>query len=297
MTSKRVFITGATGLIGNAIADRFRDGGQIILSARSEHHSSNFPYIPFNLNNLDGISTLLDEHQPEVIVHTAAIGSVDFAEMHQEEAQRLNVDATDRIAQWCRKNSARLIHFSTDFVFDGTRLDWRETDATAPLSWYGKTKVYSEQRVQRVLEDHVIIRPILVYGTAARARRLNFPLLVSAKLTAGEVMQITQDQIRTPTFVDDVAWAVQQLIDHPFKGILHLGGPESIDVYAFAQLTAEAFGLDASLLRPIDTDSANQTGKRPMKSGFDLSLAEQVLGFRPTAPRDALAKMNETLMN
>ncbi len=297
MTTKRILITGATGLIGSALTDRFESGDNVVLTARSKDFHSALPYHSFDLSQLDEIPGFLDRLQPDVIVHTAAIGSVDQAEMHQEDALRLNVQAVESIASWCRINKARMIHFSSDFVFDGTRLDWKETDEVAPLSWYGKTKVMSEQKVQSLLEDHVIIRPILVYGTAAQARRLNLPLLVLAKLSAQQGMRITKDQVRMPTYVDDVAWAVHQLLNHPFKGRLHLSGPETIDVHAFSLLTADVFGLDDELLEPIQTNQAHQTGQRPMKSGFDLSLAQSTIGYRPTAPRDALVKMRETLMD
>lgn len=297
MTTKRILITGATGLIGSALTERFESDDDVVLTARSIDLDSVFPYHSFDLNQLDEIPRFLDQLQPQVIVHTAAIGSVDQAEMHQEDALRLNVKATESIASWCSTNKARMIHFSSDFVFNGSRLDWKETDEVSPLSWYGKTKVMSEQKVKSLLDDHVIIRPILVYGTAARARRLNLPLLVLAKLGAQQSMRITKDQVRMPTFVDDVSWAVHQLLDHPFKGTLHLSGPEVIDVHAFSLLTAEVFKLDDHLLEPIQTEQAHQTGQRPMKSGFDLSLAQSTIGYRPTAPRDALLKMRETLMN
>lgn len=269
---------------------------EVILTARTPTDGLRFPFYPFDLTDLGALDAFLNKQQPEVIIHTAAMGSIDRAELHKLDAQIINVEVPARIAKWCSEHGARMIHFSSDFVFDGSRLDWDENDVTAPLSWYGKTKVASEEQVRSMLDDHVIIRPILVYGAAAIRRRLNLPLLIISKLEAGQEMQITDDQVRMPTYVEDVAWATCKLIDHNYRGIIHISGPEVINVYRFSVLVAQVFKLDHGLLLPIQSDLAKQVGMRPLKSGFKLNLAKQELGFRPTSPEKALFSMRSSLL-
>lgn len=290
--SKRVLITGATGLIGRNTASVLHERNALLLSSSSKQRLPEGRTLPFDLSQVVDIPSWLDSLRPDVIVHTAAITSVDVAANDPHHAELINVFATQAIADWCGQNKARLIYFSTDFVFDGTRTDWKEEDPTHPLSWYGKTKVRSEEIVRNSIDDHVIIRPILVYGAASELGRLNFPLMVEAKLTKGEKLNITEDQLRMPTYVLDIALAVKTLINHSFCGTLHLAGPELLNVMEFALKSAEVIGLPTDLLNPVKTEDMHFSGTRPKVSGFDTSLARSVLNWKPMGVEEGLMHMH-----
>jgi dTDP-4-dehydrorhamnose reductase len=290
MTKATVLITGASGLIGRHVAERLSSFNLFCTSLTGGEQQGREIH-PLDL--CDGHQTLsfLDRIKPDVIVHTAAVTSVDVAAKRMDYTQQLNVTATQTIAEWCATNRARMIHFSTDFVFPGTRNDYREEDEVRPLSIYGASKWASEKVVRQALDDHVIIRPVLVYGQAMNLSRLNFPLLVAAKLSQGEAMRITADQYRMPTYAEDVAWAVKALINHPYRGTLHLAGPEYLSVYDFAKRVSNAYQLDATLLEAVRTIDMNCSGERPLRSGFDTSLATELLGWKPTNIEIALKRM------
>ncbi len=294
--SKRVLLTGSTGLIGRHVARALHGKHQLILASHAGHPIPEGRTLPFDLREAGKITTWLDSLTPDVVVHTAAVTSADAAAQSPEEAELLNVTATRTIAEWCAMRGARMIHFSTDFVFDGTKSGWTEFEKPVPLSWYGETKLKSEVMVREALENHVILRPILVYGRADALSRLNFPLLVLDKLRAGETMRITADQFRMPTYAGDVAVAVDQLLEHSFSGVMHLAGPDYVSVYSFAERVAASFGLNRELLHPVSTHEMQFLAERPLISGFDTSLAQSEIGWSPTGIDQGLSQMKEDMV-
>lgn len=293
--SKRVLITGATGLIGGFTAEQLYNKYDLILASSVDRMTDRGEAQGFDLTNTSGISKWLDGLAPQVIIHTAAVTSVDVAEKEPELTDILNVEATMQIAKWCQENGCRLIHFSTDFVYDGTRSDWREKDIASPLSHYGRSKLKSEHAVIAQLEDHVIIRPILVYGWLPSLSRLNFPLLVNKKLEAGEQMSITADQFRMPTYAGDLAVLIDRLVEESFTGTLNVCGDEYLSVYDFALRVVEAYQLDKRLLTPVETSSFGAAGQRPMISGFDTSKVKSRLGWNPRRIEVVLQDMRNTI--
>lgn len=284
----RVLITGASGLIGRAVCEELKTSHTLFLTARNRAHLPKDQFHPFDLSQTDQIPSFLDFIKPDVIVHTAAITSIDDVAKNPKLAQLLNVDASHKIAQWCSTNGARMIHFSSDFVFDGQRMDYTENDAPFPISSYGKTKLESELAVQLALKNHLIIRPILVYGYFKQLLRLNFPLLVILKLRNGEQMKITADQVRMPTHVTDISRVVRSCLNDKNTGILHLSGPEAMDMYEFAMRIAKAFQLDQSLLIPVKTANEEPAENRPRVSGFDLTKAKSLFDYRPKSIEEGL---------
>lgn len=279
---KKILLTGATGLIGRAINECLFKDHEVICTSSSPTTDIAGQHFAFDLKLISDIPQFLETHSPEVVIHTAAITSVDYAELHHSETHLLNVIATEAIAKWCQISGARLIYFSTDFVFDGKRDNYCERDKPNPLSYYGKTKLISEEFIASLLDNYAIIRPVLVYGSLPNLPRLNFPLLVEAKLSQGQSMNITADQFRKPTYVFDVAKITDALIEPVYNGIVNISGSELVNMYEFATMVAERFNLDKKLLIPIETKQMRQAGKRPMISGFDNALIDQLFGFKPT---------------
>ena len=286
--TKRVLLTGATGLIGRGVWAELRNHHEVVLTSRN---SSDLPinqFVPFDFGRTELIQDFLDKARPSVIVHTAAMTSIEEVFNNPRDAKRLNVDAVSEIALWCEKNGSRLIHFSSDFVFDGERTDYNEADLTNPLSSYGRTKLESEKVVQLNLRNHLIIRPILVYGYFENLTRMNFPLLIASKLGSGERMSITEDQIRMPTHISDITEVIRKALFSNDRGILHLSGPEALSVYEFALKVAESFQLDANLLIPVKTKVDNVSENRPLKSGFDLERAKRIFDYHPKSIEEGL---------
>lgn len=292
---KRILLTGASGLISNAIIDRFPNHFDLILTSRTIIPNRGFKQIPFDLENIKEIPDFLKRIKPDVIIHTAAIGSVDVAENHQEKTDIINAIVPGLIATWCQSNGVRLIHFSTDFVFNGLSSEWVEESAVEPLSYYGLSKAKSEKLVAEALHNHVIIRPVLVYGSASKGDRLSLPELIIQRLKEGKPMEITADQYRKPTYVRDIADSVIALINSSYRGKLHLCGNELVSVFEFARLTSEVFNLDQTLLTPVSGIIEGQKGKRPHLSGLNCELAKRIIDFNPLTLKEGLMEMKSMI--
>lgn len=295
VNEKRVLLTGATGLIAAAIIDRFPKHHELVLTSRKDSPNPNFDHIPFDLELTHKIPEFLDGIKPNVIIHTAAIGSVDEAENQQEKAYLINAIVPGIIAAWCQSNGARLIHFSTDFVFNGTSAEWLESSPVEPINFYGLSKAKSEQLVRQALANHVIIRPVLVYGVSNRSNRMSLPALVVQRLKENKSIQITSDQFRKPTYAGDIANAVFKLLSSDYCGNLHLCGTELLSVFDFAVLVAEVFGLDKTLLSPVGGLIQGQSGQRPAVSGLNCQLAKSVLNFEPSSLKSGLLAMKSMM--
>ncbi len=293
---KKVLVTGANGLIARKISTFLPEfTTEVMLTSRSQSIPGvDGNFLSCDIRDFDTLQQLLESFQPDMVIHTAAVTSIDYAELHPQETKEVNVVATENLAKWCGQNNARLIYFSSDFVFDGTGDFYDETDEPNPVSLYGRSKLQSEKAVERWVPDHVIIRPVLVYGLVPDMARLNFPLWVATKLSEGSKAYITGDQYRTPTYVDDVAMATLKVAFSEFTGLLHVSGEEQLSIMDFARKTAQAFELDESLLVEVNTSELNQVGKRPLRTGFTNERLKSLIDYQPTSIEQALQKMRQT---
>lgn len=295
---QKVLVTGANGFIARELITHLSDySDQIHLTSRSRRLVGfNLPYQQLDLSDQESLQNLLDGLVPDLIIHTAAISSVDYATMHKPETKSINVDSIKTIANWCAENDSRLVHFSSDFVFDGEKGVYEESDLPNPLSYYGQTKLESEEVVKSTLQNHLIIRPILVYGLVSHMPRLNFPIWVVSQLTSGKKTFITADQIRKPTYVSDLAKATAELSFSSYNGTVNICGDDEVNMYEFAVKVARVFGLDESLLVASTSSEINQAGMRPKKTTFSNQLVKQLIDFKPTPIDDALTEMSRKEM-
>lgn len=294
---KKVLVTGANGFIARQVLKSLPDyASEVLGTTRSQNPDGlNVPVVSIDLLDSEALLSLLNDFHPDVIIHTAAVTSVDYASQHPEETQALNVHATELLARWCGEQGARLVHFSTDFVFDGEKGIYDEEDVPAPLSVYGKSKLASEQSVIRYAADHLIIRPVLVFGYVSVSARLNFPLWVASRLKEGQKTFITGDQFRAPTYVKDLAEVTLRATFSDFIGLLNVSGGQQISIMDFARKTARAFKLDENLLIDVKTEQLDQAGKRPMKTAFTNERVKRLFDYVPTPIDQALLEMHECI--
>lgn len=203
---------------------------------------------------------------PGVIVHTAALTDVDYCEDHREEAMAINALGTRNVADAARKFGVKLVHVSTDFVFDGKGSMYHEDDPVNPISYYAYTKLLGEYYVLG-LDNYVIARTSVVYGNARR----NFVSWVRDSLKDGNTIKVVNDQFNTPTLSIDCAEAIRDLVKNCAWGIYHTAGSERVSRYEFALKIARFYGLDEGLIEPITSDLLKQKAKRPVDSSLDTT--------------------------
>ena len=295
----RILITGANGLVAGHLTELLahQPEHELFLTSKNELATTKgvTAYAEGDLTNAQFVREIIQDVKPNVLYHTAAITSVDISEKEQEKATELNVESTLHLAKWANQLRTQFVHYSTDFVFDGTGKNYCETDAANPISHYGRTKLKSEQIVQSILPKALVIRTILVYGYLPKTSRWSFPFLVINRAKDNETLNITSDQFRTPIYAPDLATGSIQLAQKGLKGIYHLGGPEYLSVYDFAQQVSGVFELPTDKLHPVTTDSLHQIGPRPLSTGFNIEKAKTAIGFTPLSVHQGLQQMKSKM--
>jgi dTDP-4-dehydrorhamnose reductase len=278
----KVIITGSNGLLGQNLIDlllREKEKYQVFGLSRGENRSGrdDFEYVNIDITNENHLKESIEKIHPVYIINTAAMTNVDACENDKEGCYDLNVNVVQYLIDTCMKTGAHLIHLSTDFIFDGVKGNYSETDAPNPLSYYGETKLMSEKLLEKSSIDYTILRTILVYGLVNDMSRSNIVLWVKESLENGKEITIVDDQYRTPTYVEDLALACKISMDKKAKGIFNIASNALLSIYEISLEIANAFGLDKSLIKPISTATLNQTANRPVKTGFDLSKTKNQL--------------------
>jgi len=296
----KIVITGSNGLLGQTLLNLLLDEKEkykIFGFSKGENRSgrTDFDYFTLDITDEDELRKKLLAIKPDAIINTAAMTNVDACENDKINCDKLNVDAVNYLATISAEINAHLIHISTDFIFDGKKGYYKETDKPNPLSYYGESKLKSEAVLLNSTIDFTILRTILVYGKVYDMSKSNIVLWVKQMLTDKKEITIVDDQFRMPTYAEDLAMACKLAIDKKATGIFNISSSELLSIYEIAQQIADAFKLDKSLLKPISTSTLNQTAPRPSKTGFDLNKTINELGFYPKTFREDLHRFKEIL--
>jgi dTDP-4-dehydrorhamnose reductase len=279
----KILVTGVSGQVGSAIARRFATLGEIIPADRSV----------LDLARPQSVAAQLDHLNPDLVINPAAYTAVDKAEDEKELAQTINGGSPGAVAAWAQKNGVPLVHFSTDYVFDGSgRRPWKEDDRTGPLNVYGATKLAGEQAVAASGAAHLIVRTSWVYAASGT----NF-LRTVAKL-AREKSELTMiaDQIGAPTSAACIADILARIVEANSSdlhgafasagGKIHLTAGGQTSWHGFAEaivagLKRRGAQLAVERIRPIPNTEYPRPAKRPLNSRLDLTRLTQAFQVTP----------------
>lgn len=295
----KVLVTGANGLLGQyLIRDTVSAGHDVIATGRGsnrlpDYADITYTYVPLDITNKEAVHEAIEKIHPSIIIHAAAMAQPDACELDKTACWNTNVDATAYITEAAEKINSRLIYISTDFVFDGDNGPYKEEDDPQPINYYGESKLAAEQIIQSSKTDWAIVRTVLVYGNILAGTRSNVVTWVKDNLDNKKNIKVVNDQIRTPTYVEDLSKAIVLIADKNAKGIYHISGKEVFTPYEMAVQVADYFGLDKSLMEKVDAAIFTQPAKRPLKTGFIIDKAEKELGYTPVSFKEGIRKMFE----
>lgn len=295
---KTVVVTGSNGLLGQAVVRRFNAKYHIIGCdmAKEDYNSLVSPhaYYMLNLTKRNEIRRFFSEKKPHIVLNAAAYTDVDKCEEEKELCWSTNVKSVEWIVETCESFSPIFVHISTDYIFDGTSGSYREKDQAKPLGFYGLTKYSSEKVIRSSNLEYIIARTMVLYGTGKLVRP-NFVTWVIDQLSNGNKIKVVNDQRGNPTLADDLAEALDRLIDKQEYGIYHVAGRESCNRYEFACKIADVFGLDKGLIEEINTGQLNQKAPRPLNSTFILDKLSNALDWLPGGIEESLIKLKSQL--
>jgi dTDP-4-dehydrorhamnose reductase len=176
---------------------------------------------------------------------------------------------------------AHFIQLSTDFIFDGKAGPYKEDDTPNPLSFYGETKLKAENIVKNKAKKWSIIRTVLVYGLVHDMSRSNIVLWAKNALEKGQVLNIVDDQFRSPTLAEDLAIGCQLIEQKEAEGVFNISGKDQMSIVSLVERVADYFQLDKSVIEKVSSSTLNQPAKRPPITGFNLEKSIKELGYKP----------------
>jgi len=297
LIKSRIFVTGSNGMLGQRIVEFYSGMNKIELLACSieENPFSDITeYIPCDISDREKIKKTIYDFCPDYIINTAAFTNVDLSEKQREETWKANVKGVEFITEAARVIDAHVIHISSDYIFDGKEGPYDENAIPNPLGYYGRTKLASENVLKIGGVIYTIVRTNVLYGFALNSRP-DFVRWLVSELSIGNKVNIVDDQINNPTFIEDLVQGINKIIEFKKPGIYNIGGKEFLSRYHFAKIIAGFFNLSENLIIPIKTKELNQRAKRPLNSGLITLRAETELGYKPHSVLESLAIMKREL--
>jgi dTDP-4-dehydrorhamnose reductase len=292
----KILITGANGFLGYYLSEQLLIRGyDVIATGKGEcrlpfSSYKNFQYFSMDFTDPFAVHDVFEKIKPEAVIHAGAMTKPDDCEKNQWQSYLTNVEGTVTVLLNAEECKSFFVFISTDFIFDGERGMYREEDIPNPVNFYGKTKAEAEDAVKEYEYDWAIVRTVLVYGKPLVGRG-NILTIVKDKLQKGEGYRVVDDQVRTPTYVEDLAAGIVAILEKKANGVYHLSGKDVLTPYQMACMAADYLKLDSSLIKKVTAATFSEPAKRPAKTGFVIDKARKELGYDPVSFNEGLIKM------
>jgi len=275
--SRRILITGASGLLGLNTALEAAPVHTVFGQVNSRPlRTIAFKVIQANLLAPGAVQRLLDQTQPEWVIHCAALANLEACEADPALAQELNSEVPRLLAEHVARSGARLLHVSTDAVFDGARGDYSELDVPNPLSVYARSKLAGEQAVAQA-DPSAIITRVNLYGWSATGRRSLAEFFVN-NLTAGKPGKGFTEVFFCPLLANHLGQIFLEMLEAGLSGLYHVVSGESRSKYEFGIAIARRFGLNESLIQPVSVQDGGLVARRSPNLTLDIHKLVHHLG-------------------
>lgn len=287
---KRVLVAGCDGQLGRCVRSLVEGRADYSGIYAGLHASETAEAVRLDVCDAGAVEELVARVKPDYVVNCTAYTNVDGAEDDAEACRLLNVDGVRNLAEACSRHGARLIHVSTDYVFDGTgSRPYIETDPTNPVSVYGRTKLEGERQVERILPGQsVILRTAWLYSVYGR----NFVKTMLRLGAERDEIGVVADQRGTPTYAPVLAEAVLRVMDsvewHP--GLYHFTGKGQTTWYDFTREIFRIAGVGNCAVKPLTTEQYPTKASRPAYSALDTGKFERVFGMEIPGWEDSLRR-------
>ena len=280
MIPKNILITGGNGQLGHSLNNFFENKNYNIddLSFNVFFTSLNNTSYPLNLTSLDNVSKLINNIEPDYIINCAALTNVDFCEENRKESYEVNVKIVKNIISSMPKRS-KLIHISTDYIFDGEKAPYKEEDIPNPINYYGKIKLEAENIIRSSQKKYIIIRTGSLFSEFINMHSNKLCWLLNKFRNEQKIFSAT-DMISTATTTGSLAYTIFKIISSiPFdeKFIINYSGQDSMSVYDFSLLVAKTFNFDKNLIEPVLMKDLPFKAKRPKNTSLNTDFINSLL--------------------
>jgi len=275
---RRLLITGGHGFVAGSVIFQAGEAWEVhalsrgapLLDRKALH------WHVLDIGDADALRRVFEETAPDAVIHTAALSNIDYCEAHPEEAERVNARITCHLAELCRNLGVKLVHCSTDNVFNGDRGMYREEDPPSPINVYAVTKVRAEEAAASA-PGAVVARLSVVMGLPLLRSGNAFLSRMITQLEAGAEVGVPENEIRTPIDVITVGRALLELAAAGISGFIHLAGNDRINRFAMVQYIAGQLGYSPALIVPNDPTRIPGRAPRPLDVSLDNAKARRIL--------------------
>jgi len=274
----KFLVTGSAGLIGRQVVKDLSETHEVFSCYNKSKPEFGIP-TKMDLLNHEMISNVLSEKKPDVVIHLGAMTAVDLCDTQQDNALKINSQATEILAKECSKINSFMVYVSTDYVFDGNTGMYEENDTTNPLGFYGKSKLLGEKSIQNFSSNWCIARTSTPFGL--HPTKKSFPIWVIENLQKQKQIDVLTDQFTSPTYVPSLSRMLIEISERHLTGIIHVAGASKISRYEMASLVSDKLGLDGKLLREISINDIKWEAQRPKDSSLNVSKAISTLNQKP----------------
>jgi len=274
----KFLVTGSAGLIGRQVVKDLSETHEVF-SCYNKSKPEHGNIIKMDLLNHEMISNVMSEKKPDVVIHLGAMTAVDLCDAQQDNALKINSQATEILAKECSKINSFMVYVSTDYVFDGNTGMYEENDTTNPLGFYGKSKLLGEKSIQNFSSNWCIARTSTPFGL--HPTKKSFPIWVIENLQKQKQIDVLTDQFTSPTYVPSLSRMLIEISERHLTGIIHVAGASKISRYEMAKLISDKLGLDGKLLREISINDIKWEAQRPKDSSLNVSKAISILNQKP----------------
>ena len=287
----RILITGAFGQLGHALQSVLSKKSNYELICTGKKVKKGQEGIPLDIRNQVALKELINTTAPDILINLAAMTNVDACELNPKLAGEINVTGLEHI---CDSFKGKIIHLSTDYVFDGTSGPYKEDDLLNPISIYGKTKLASEHILLEKDIKNLVIRGNVLYDYSPHTSA-SFLNWVVSSLKGNQEIKVVEDQFNNPTWTRSMSDIIELSIENDLEGIIHWGDSVHISRFEFAKLIAKKFSLNESLIKPVLTSELNQPARRPLQSGLSTEKLVNMLDIIPPSLDDCLDEIIKTI--
>ena len=290
----RVLVVGGSGLIGQYVLKAIGPDAEVAIGTYFRHRRPGL--LSLDASDPGQVAAVFDEVRPTVVINAAGMqGGTDACEREPELAMAYYFGNPRNLAAACRRHGSRLVHISTDYIFDGRAGPYREDAHPNPISVCGQVKWKAESYVSNVLTDSLIIRTTFVFDWDPLTETPNFIMQMIRQLRKREYFRAPVDQVGNPTLAGNLAEAIKELLAQGATGVFNLAGITRCSKYDWTVAAARCFGLNASLIRGVTTDELGQVAARPLQAGFILDKALSVLDTSLLSLPEALEVMKRRM--
>ena len=286
----KLFILGGSSFIGNEFVKKASFSNEVFITYhRHSLIKENFSSIQFSFpENFELLKKTIISEKPDVIINFIANTNLDYCENFKENVYELNVIFTEKICKLCTEINSKLIHISSDYVFDGKNGDYHENDQTNPVNYYGYTKQLSEEIVLSYSKN-VVIRTSSVYDLKLK---MNFIKFVLEKLNKNEKVFAFDDVFTTPVLIDELIESILKVAASEKSGIFHISGDECISRFEFAQIIAKKLGFSDELIIPTHVQDVESKILRPLNSCLSNKKIKELFNMKFSKLDENLEKIN-----